>query len=46
MPIVVRTMIEDEMLGRMCSTMTRQGEAPSAIEASMKISFWIDRVSA
>ena len=34
MPMVVRTMSEDEMFGSTCSSITRQGEAPSAIDAS------------
>src|SRR5262249_3145376 len=38
MPIEVRTMIADAMFGRMCSTMTRQGEAPSAMADSMNTS--------
>jgi UTP-glucose-1-phosphate uridylyltransferase len=43
---VVRTMIEDEMFGRMCSTITRNGEQPSAIAASTNGSLRQDRVSA
>ena len=46
MPIVVRTMIDDEIDGRMCSTITRQGEQPSAMAASTNGSLRQDRVSA
>ncbi len=45
MPIEVRTMIADAILGRMCSTITRSGEAPRAMADSMKVSFLRERVS-
>ena len=46
MPIVVRTITDDAIDGSTCSTITRSGEAPSAIAASMKTSFFTLRVSA
>ena len=46
MPIDVRTMMAEAMLGSTCSDITRNGEAPSAIADSMKTSFFSERVSA
>jgi len=46
MPIEVRTMIGDAMLGRTCRATRRKGDAPSAAVDSTNTSFWSARVSA
>ena len=43
---LVRTMMEEAIEGRTCSTITRRGEAPMAMAASMKTSLRSERVSA
>ena len=46
MPIEVRTMIGEATFGSTCSSMIRQVGTPSAIAASMKVSFLSERTSA
>ena len=46
MPIEVRTMIGDITFGSTCRSTMRQVGTPSAIAASMKVSFLSERTSA